>query len=46
MNSGPTRSRIAVSTRQPKRSRFSNDPPYSSVRWFVSGDQNWSNRCP
>ena len=44
--SGPTRWRIARSTRIGKRMRFSNDPPYRSVRWFVAGDQNWSSRWP
>jgi hypothetical protein len=36
----PTASRTASSTSMPKRIRFSSEPPYSSLRRFVSGDQN------
>ena len=44
--SGPTASRIASSTSSEKRTRFLVLPPYSSVRWLVAGDQNWSGRWP
>ena len=32
--------RIAANTSSGQRSRFSSVPPYSSVRWLVSGDRN------
>src|SRR6188474_2109834 len=38
--------RIAANTSSGYRSRFSSDPPYSSVRWFVSGDTNDDSRYP
>ena len=44
MKSGADRSRIASSISRPKRMRLSRLPPYSSVRWLVAGDQNWSIR--
>ena len=46
MKSGLTLPRIASSTRRPNRTRFSNEPPYSSSRWFVAGDQKPSMRWP
>ncbi len=46
MKSGPTASRTASSTRKVKRSRLSSEPPYSSSRRLVAGDQNPSMRCP
>lgn len=36
----------AVTTRRSSRVRFSNDPPYSSVRRFDSGERNWWSRYP
>ena len=38
--------RIASNTSSGHRRRFSTVPPYSSVRWFVSGDRNEENRYP
>ena len=40
----PVDSRIDCRTSSAKRRRFSIDPPYSSVRRFASGVQNWSIR--
>ena len=37
-------SRIAVNTSRGKRSRFSSDPPYASVRWLVNGEMKLDNR--
>ena len=43
-NPPPVVSRMAVKTSKVKRKRFSKEPPYSSVRWFTKGVQNWSTR--
>ena len=42
--SRPTAARTARITSTEKRSRFSKLPPYSSVRRFTDGTQNWSIR--
>ena len=36
--------RTASNTSSGKRSRFSSEPPYSSVRWLVSGERNDESR--
>ena len=36
--------RIALVASSKKRVRFSKLPPYSSVRWFISGEKNWWKR--
>jgi hypothetical protein len=33
--------RQASNTSRGKRRRFSMVPPYSSLRWLLSGDRNW-----
>ena len=38
--------RIAVKTSNGNRSRFSSEPPYSSVRWFESGVMKLESRYP
>ena len=45
MKSSGTAARTAATTSLPKRIRFSNDPPYSSVRVLIAGFQNCSIRC-
>ena len=42
----PTASRTAFTSLSGKRMRFSKDPPYSSVRWLVSGEKNALTRLP
>jgi len=44
VQSEPTFARIASITSTVRRRRFSSEPPYSSVRWFVYAVQNWSSR--
>jgi hypothetical protein len=46
MNVAPTRRRIADNTSNVNFMRLSSDPPYGGSRVFVSGDQNWSIKCP
>ncbi len=36
--------RMAVKISSGSRTRFSNEPPYVSVRLFESGDRNWCSR--
>ena len=36
--------RMARNTSSGKRSRFSSEPPYSSVRWLVSGEMKLASR--
>ena len=42
--SGPTTERIAAMSSIQKRTRFSSDPPYSSVRRLIEADRNWAGR--
>ena len=42
--SGPVSPRTASSTSSGSRRRFSSEPPYSSSRWFVSGEMNSASR--
>ncbi|MCY1239248.1 hypothetical protein D9M72_520320 [compost metagenome] len=46
MKSGPTDLRMASSTMWVKRRRLSSEPPKSSSRWLVAGDQKPSIRWP
>ena len=46
MKSGPTVRRISSSAARLKRMRLSREPPKSSLRLLVSGDQNWSRKWP
>jgi len=32
---------VSAATSMAKRMRFSSEPPYSSVRWFATGERNW-----
>ena len=43
LSSGQT-ARIAANTSSGKRQRFSSEPPYSSMRWLVSGEINDDSR--
>ena len=45
-NFSPTAARTAASTMSVKRSRLSSEPPKSSSRWLVAGDQKPSIRWP
>ena len=38
--------RTASNTSSGKRSRFSSEPPYSSVRWLATGERNEESRYP